>query len=270
MTCSTCGTPLPQGAAHCPHCGSPTPDYYSQASIAPNDPTMLSSSSAGAEPPPPPPPPLSGSSSYGLASPSPYGSLAYPTPYESSGGVPPPPPKRPARRVDPLVGVVLLVLLLSGGGVFAWLASASARNAASAGTQSTTTAQSHASATAGVDVTGLPASSPSASTPSRLTYRGHTSNVLAVAWSPDGTRIASGSFDTVRCGMPPPAPRSSPTRAIPVKCMPRPGRPMARALLRRVWTKRCRCGMPPPARRSSPTGAIPMKCVRWPGHPMAS
>ena len=27
------------------------------------------------------------------------------------------------------------------------------------------------------------------------TYRGHTSDVLAVAWSPDGGRIASGSGD---------------------------------------------------------------------------
>ena len=29
-----------------------------------------------------------------------------------------------------------------------------------------------------------------------VTYRGHTNGVQAVAWSPDGTRIASASWDT--------------------------------------------------------------------------
>jgi WD40 repeat protein len=193
MTCSTCETSLPEAAAHCPHCGSPTPVYYSGARIAPNDPTLLSSPAAGAELPPPP---LSGSSSSGLASSSPYGSLAYPTPYESSGGVPPPPPKRPVRRVSLIVGVALLVLLLSGGGVFAWLASSSARNKAETGPQAATTAQAHTSATAAAGVTGLPASSTAASTPSHLTYRGHTSDVHAVAWSPDGKLIASGGADS--------------------------------------------------------------------------
>jgi WD40 repeat protein len=28
-----------------------------------------------------------------------------------------------------------------------------------------------------------------------FTYRGHSSWVMAVAWSPDGKRIVSGSFD---------------------------------------------------------------------------
>ncbi len=107
----------------------------------------------------------------------------------------PPPPKRPTKRIGLIVGVVLLVLLLSGGNVFALLVSSSTRNGVSAGTQSTT-AQAHTSATTGVGMTGMPASSPSASTPSHLTYRGHASDVHAVAWSPNGTRIASGSADS--------------------------------------------------------------------------
>ncbi len=61
-----------------------------------------------------------------------------------------------------------------------------------------------------------PAPSPSSVTPTATgstqaatitAYHGHTSTVFAVAWSPDGTRIASGGNDNTvltarcRCGM---------------------------------------------------------------------
>jgi len=32
-------------------------------------------------------------------------------------------------------------------------------------------------------------------TPALYTYHGHSDQVEAVAWSPDGTRIASGGYD---------------------------------------------------------------------------
>jgi eukaryotic-like serine/threonine-protein kinase len=53
-----------------------------------------------------------------------------------------------------------------------------------------------ASCTNAPDVSpGTPTASGSAQSAPITTYHGHTSTVFAVAWSPDGTRIASGSND---------------------------------------------------------------------------
>src|SRR5450755_1761861 len=102
MNCSACGTHLPQGAANCPQCGAPTPYAYAHSSIAPNDPTVVSSLytdptdasplSTDAQQPPP----------------TMYGSLFYPNPYDDAPLAPPPPsPKRPANRIGLIVGVIL-------------------------------------------------------------------------------------------------------------------------------------------------------------------
>jgi hypothetical protein len=138
MNCRVCGTPLPEGAAHCPRCGAATSYYSATTEAAPDDPTVASSPETAA--PPPPPPNVSGLSPYQ----NPYES------YQVTPLAPPPPsPQRRGKRIGLIIGVVLLVLLLIGGGVFAWLEYAAASNAAAA-------AQAHASATASAEARSQP------------------------------------------------------------------------------------------------------------------
>ena len=110
MNCRACGTPLPEGAIHCPRCGAATSYYSATTAAAPDDPTVASSPETAA--PLPPPPNVSGLSPYH----NPYES------YQVTPLAPPPPPlRRPGKRLGIIVGIVLLVLLVVGGGVFAWL-----------------------------------------------------------------------------------------------------------------------------------------------------
>ena len=130
MNCRVCGTPLPEGATHCPRCGAATSYYSATTEASPDDPTVASSL--------PPPSNVSGSSPYH----NPYES------YHVTPLAPPPPsPQRRGKRIGLIVGAVLLTLLLIGGGVFAWLEYAAASNGAPASVTTTATAQAHASAT---------------------------------------------------------------------------------------------------------------------------
>ncbi len=88
MNCSSCGTQLPARARVCPHCGTPTPSYYSSPGPSSYDPPTVPSSSGS----------QSGSSAPGTPSqPSTaYGSSSYTPPPAPSGNqnpyTPPPPP----------------------------------------------------------------------------------------------------------------------------------------------------------------------------------
>ena len=103
MQCSRCGTPVQQGMAFCPNCGTP----YASAQNAPIPPTQYAGPSsydptvaaqpynAGQAFPPPasPSPSQPGYNDYNRQSPGPYAPQA-PAPYETPGGygTPPPPP----------------------------------------------------------------------------------------------------------------------------------------------------------------------------------
>ena len=128
MNCRACGTPLPEGATHCPRCGAATSYYSETTATAPDDLTVASSL--------PPAPNVSGSSPYH----NPYES------YQMTPLAPPPPsPQRRGKRIGLIVGAVLLILLLIGGGVFAWLENATGNNgAAAAQARATTTTSAQA------------------------------------------------------------------------------------------------------------------------------
>ncbi len=191
------------------------------------------------------------SASYGIESAS-YGieSVSY--------GIPIRPSQHRISRRAVVTGVSLGVGLVIVGGSIAWLVS------------------SHSI----VGQTPTPAPSPSPTpTPIPLgmllyTYRGHSALVNAVAWSSDGKRIASGSYDRLirqcRCGMPPMVAMPSPIGDIPVQRMQWRGCPMASALPPEALIRRCRCGMRPMGAMSSPIGGILMLCLRWRGRLMAS
>ncbi len=53
MNCSSCGLQLPEGAKHCPRCGTTTPYNYSTGGTAPDDATYISTPYAAAPPVPP-------------------------------------------------------------------------------------------------------------------------------------------------------------------------------------------------------------------------
>lgn len=144
MNCSACGTQLSEGAANCPQCGAATPYFYSHASSAPDDPTVVSPPYADTQQPPPPS--LYGSPSDVTESQPLYASSTFHNPYDPYGVVPstPPPPssKRSGMRIGILVGgifigSVLLILLLIGGGILAWLAYSSANNSTAANATAT-------------------------------------------------------------------------------------------------------------------------------------
>lgn len=130
MDCQVCGTQLLAEAKACPNCGTPTPAYY--AGVSPYDPTIAAvSGSSSSLMSAPPPPTQYGSNPYEMPLQNPYPA----NPYEA-----PPPSKRPGNRIGIIFGVIILVLILIGAGVFAWLAFASSRNAATASAQATATA----------------------------------------------------------------------------------------------------------------------------------
>ena len=77
------------------------------------------------------------------------------------------------------------------------------------------------------------------------TYRGHSSAVGAVAWSPDGKYIASGSDSptTVRSGMRVMDICCSPIADNQLQLLQLPGHLMANTLLREAVTPLCKSGM---------------------------
>src|SRR5713226_9502843 len=167
MNCSSCGLQLPPGAANCPRCGAATPNNYSAAGTAPNDPTYISTPYAatqqtpstsyatppyGTTPPTqyagpsqeaPLPTQYAGPQPYAAIPQNPYGASSY-TPYSAApptpAPVPPLQPKRPGNRIGIIVGVVVLVLILIGGGVFALLSRSGSRPAPTPTGNATTTA----------------------------------------------------------------------------------------------------------------------------------
>jgi hypothetical protein len=93
MNCRACGTPLPEGAAHCPWCGAAISYYFATTAAAPDDPTVASSPDTAA---PPLPSNVSGSSPYQ----NPYES------YQVTPLAPPPPsPQRRGKRKGTATGV---------------------------------------------------------------------------------------------------------------------------------------------------------------------
>ena len=138
MNCRACGMQLPEGATHCPWCGTATSYYSATTEASPDDPTVASSPETAAPLPPPP--------HVAVSSP-------YHNPYESYQVTPlarpPLSPQRRGKHIGLIVGVVLLILLLIGGGVFAWLEYATGSNAAAA-------AQAHATTTASAEARSQP------------------------------------------------------------------------------------------------------------------
>lgn len=154
MNCSVCRTPLPQGVAYCPTCGTPTSSSYSAAGTTPDAATVVST--------PPPPPTNYGPQPYGTASP--YNTPS--VPYDPYNVAPPSPsPQRRSNRMGLIIGAVLLVLILILGGVVALLlrgtqvtvtpaqatATAQAQATAKITSAQTAVAQANASATAQVN-----------------------------------------------------------------------------------------------------------------------
>ncbi len=158
MNCSNCGTQLPPGAAACPMCGTPTPQYGFGSGATPYDATVASSYNT---PPPPAYDPTLPAGSYNASPSTAYGSQPYSAPPPPQYGAPPPPqytfpqPPPPAgrsqgKRIGIIVGVGLLLLILLGAGLFALLRSGSNNTSVSstptpvvhATTQATPTANS--------------------------------------------------------------------------------------------------------------------------------
>jgi Protein of unknown function (DUF3224) len=138
MNCRACGTPLPEGATHCPWCGAATPYSSAATEASPDDPTVASPPETAA--PLRLPAHVSGSPPYH----NPYES------YQAAPLAPPPPsPQRRGKRIGLIVGAVLLILLLIGGGVFVWIEYATGSNGAAA-------AQAHATATASAQARSQP------------------------------------------------------------------------------------------------------------------
>src|SRR5579859_6110461 len=136
MNCRACGTPLPEGATHCPRCGAATSYSSATTEASPDDPTVASPPETAA--PLRLPAHVFGSSPYH----NPY------EPYQVTPLAPPPPsPQRRGRRIGLIVGALLLVVLVIGGSVLAWRMYASANSAATSAVTTTATAQTHASAT---------------------------------------------------------------------------------------------------------------------------
>ena len=118
MQCNSCGTPIPQNAAYCPVCATPTPYGISQSRVTP---TFISPPSY---PPPPPVEPTTdyGSHPYGESLQNPYKQL---DPYSASKqphtSPPSPVPPRRSNKI-PLVAIIAAALVIVVGGA-AWLIS---------------------------------------------------------------------------------------------------------------------------------------------------
>src|SRR6266550_2781294 len=109
MNCSNCGTQLPPGAAACPMCGTPTPQYGFGSGATPYDATVASPYNAS-------PPTAYGSQPYSAPPPPQYG--APPPPQYTFPQPPPPAGRSQGKRIGIIVGVGLLLLILLGAGLF--------------------------------------------------------------------------------------------------------------------------------------------------------
>lgn len=140
-----------------------------------------------------PPSPLPPIAHYGGGSPFPPAQAvpAPTTPLTTTTQPPVPPTRRISRRT---VVIGLAGLAVAGGGI-AWFATS--HGLAPSGTTHTSTPQPIPSPTPAPSLTHTPSPTPPPIPAGTLlyTYRGHSLYVDAVAWSPDGTRIASGSDD---------------------------------------------------------------------------
>lgn len=108
MECSVCGTQLPEGAAHCPGCGSVTPTQVSSSGVSPSDATSVFTY-------------------YGEPAQHDYPSLdPYATPLQTPPPPPPPPQTPPRRRLSPgkVVLPIALVLLIAATGLVLYIRTA--------------------------------------------------------------------------------------------------------------------------------------------------
>ena len=195
-TCPQCGTALAPNESFCSNCGR----RYIDGNIA--EPTMPSSSSkryqsASSSNTTPPPPPSYGSSPYSSVPSDRSGQSYTPPPPPNAGYTPPPPSPRsdpraygqqppmqagsfaPPPQPQPrkglrtglIIGIIslLVILIVVGTGIYLFTKNRG-------GSTSTGPTAIHLQI-------------------KPYTYKSHTDQVLAAAWSPDGKRIASGSFD---------------------------------------------------------------------------
>ncbi len=191
--CPQCGTALAPNESFCSNCGR----RYTEGNIA--EPTMPASSSnryqsASSSNTTPPPPPSYGSSPYSSVPSGRSGQNYTPPPPPNAGYTPPPPaprsdpraygqqppmqagsfapPPQPQPRKGPRTGLIigiislLVILIVVGTGIYLFTKNRG-------GSTSTGPTAIHLQI-------------------KPYTYKGHTDQVLAAAWSPDGKRIASG------------------------------------------------------------------------------
>src|ERR1700686_2001363 len=154
MLCSTCGKPLPAGAAFCPTCGSLTPDQVSSSGVSPSDSTSVYTSYGDPSQNP-----------YPYENPYPY---ATPAPYAAPPTAPPPPPvrrRRPSARLIALL-IVLVLLIITAGGILYFKAASPAGQAHSHA--SPTAPAQQVTATPSTTVQATATATPPAQTPQSL------------------------------------------------------------------------------------------------------
>src|SRR5579859_3419764 len=176
------------------------PPTYAPGSGPPRQPSVPSSAPPASAPAypagwsstPPAGVPSYDASTYGTPPP-----LAYPlAPTPGQAG---PPPKRGVSRRTVLIAGVAGLGLIGGGAAALLLTSKTGGGTAQRGATPTPTGAATASPTATATATATPTETPTPTPPqpgdTLYTYRGHSSAVISLAWSPNGKRIATGSFD---------------------------------------------------------------------------